>query len=90
MFFANNWFGKTIIKENKNKVKPLINVILNKFLKKIVMLNIILFTKTRKVIAKKSDTINQDNHYLAINNTINISKLVQLLVKNGIFKKQLG
>lgn len=72
-FFTNNQFDETIIKENKNKVRPSTNVILDKFFRKTVVLNIILLTKTRKVMAKKSDTINHDNHYLAINNTINIS-----------------
>lgn len=87
-FFVNNWFDKTIIKKNWNKVRLLTNTILDKFLKEIIILNIISFTKTRKIIAKKVYTTNYSNHYSAINNIIDILKLILLLAKNTAFKKQ--
>lgn len=59
-------------------------------MKKIVILNIILFTKIREVIVKKSGAINYDNYYSVINNIINILKLVYSLIKNSTFEKQLG
>lgn len=52
-FFADNRFGEIIIKENKNKVKPSTNAILDKFLREIVALNIISLAKTREIMAKK-------------------------------------
>lgn len=75
-FFADNWFGKIIIKENKEKVKPIANIILNKFLKGIVVLNIILLAKTREVIVKDSGITNYGNHHSVVNNTVDISKLI--------------
>ena len=88
-FFADDWFSKTIIKKNKDKVKPSANVILDEVLRETVVLNIISLAKTREVMARESGATNHDNHYSAINNTVNVSKLVQLLVKDGVFEKQL-
>lgn len=51
------------------------------------MLNIISLAKMRKVMARKSDVINYNNHHSAVNNTINDSKLVELLVEENIFKE---
>lgn len=89
-FFRNNWFQKTIIKKNKNKVKLLINTIADKFLIEIVIINIILFAKIGEAMTKKIDTTNYNNHHSIVNNIINISKLVQLLIENNILEKQLG
>lgn len=60
----------------KNKEKLLANIILNKFLRKIVLLNIISFAKTREIIVKEGSIINYGNCHLAINNIVDISKLV--------------
>lgn len=63
-FFANNWFGKTIIKKNKNEVRLLAIAILDKYLRETITLNILLFTKTRGVMAKENPITNYDNHDL--------------------------
>lgn len=89
-FFANNCFSKIIIKENKDKIRPSANAILDKFLRETVTLNIILFAKTRDVIVGKNSAINHSNYYLAVNNSVNISKLVQLLIKDSVFEEQQG
>lgn len=89
-FFVDNWFFETIIKENKDKVQPSANSIQDKFLKEIVMLNIISLVKTKEVITRESGTTNFYNHHSTVNNTINILKLVKLLVKDSIFEKKLG
>ena len=41
-------------------------------------------------MVRKSSAINHDNHHSIINNTIDVSKLVQLLVKDSVFEKHLG
>lgn len=87
-FFVDNRFSEIIINKNKNKVKLLANVTLAKFLKKIVMLNIISLAKSREVIVKESGVNNYDNHYLVINNIIDVLILVQLLVKESVLKEQ--
>lgn len=53
-------------------------------------MNIISLTKIKEVIARESGSTNHGNHYSAVNNTVNVSKLVQLLVEDGVFEKQLG
>ena len=83
-FFIDNWFGKTIIKKNKDKVRPLIS---DRFLREIVALNIISLAKTREVMARKSGATNYGNHHSTVNNILDILKLVQLLVKDGVFEK---
>ena len=75
-FFADDWFGETIIKKNKDKVRPLTNAILDKFLKETVMLNIISFAKTREIMARESGVTNHGNYHLVVNNTDDVSKLV--------------
>lgn len=45
-------------------VRQLANNILEKFLKKTVILNIISLAKTKEVIAEKSNITNDGNHYL--------------------------
>lgn len=89
-FSIDNWFDKTIIKKNKDKVRPSANAILHEFLKEIVALNIISLTKTRKVMNRENGAVNHGNYYSAINNTIHISKLFQLLVEDGMFEEYLG
>ena len=86
-FFADNRFGETIIKENKNKVRILVNATSDKFLRETVGLNIISLAKTREVMARKSGITNHGNYHLAVNNIIDVSKLVQLLVKDSIFEE---
>lgn len=75
-FFVDDQFNKTIIKKYKDKVRLSVNIILNKFLKKTIVLNMISFTKTREIIVRKNSATNYDYYYSAINITINISKLV--------------
>ncbi len=41
-------------------------------------------------MTKKSDATNHGNHHSGINNTVDVLKLVQLLVEDGVFEKQLG
>lgn len=62
-FFRNNWFGETIIRENKDKIKLLTNVILIEFFRKTIALNFISFAETRKIRGKKSDATNYSNYY---------------------------
>lgn len=41
-------------------------------------------------MVRKSGITNHSKHYLAVNNTIDILKLSQLLVTDGIFEESLG
>lgn len=75
-FFANYYFDKIIIKKNKNIIRLLVNAILDKFLKNIIILNMILFAKIWEIIVKKKSTINHNNNYSTINNTIKILKFL--------------
>lgn len=53
-FFVDDWFDKTIIKKNKDKVRLLANTLLNEFLKETVALNIMIsLVKIREVMTKK-------------------------------------
>lgn len=41
-------------------------------------------------MVRKSGITNHSKHYLVVNNTIDILKLSQLLIKDGIFEESLG
>ena len=84
-FFADDGFSKTIIKENMNKVKQSANAILDKFLGKTIALNIISYAIITEVMTRKSGATHYCNYYSVINNTIDFSKLIQLLVENNVF-----
>ena len=86
-FFVDNWFNKTIIKKSKDQVRLLANVISDKFLRETVILNIISLTKTKKVMVRESGATNYGHYHLVINNIVDISKLVQLLVEDGVFEE---
>lgn len=88
-FFADNQFNETIIKGNKDKVRLSANTTSDKFLRETIALNIIPLAKTREVMAKESGITNHGNHHSAINNTIDISQLVQLLIEDGVCEEQL-
>lgn len=90
IFFANDCFGETIIKKFKDNVNLLANAISDKFLKKIVALNILSLAKIRKIMAQKSDATNQGNYYSMINNIVDVTKLVQLQVEECVFEKLVG
>lgn len=80
----------TIIKKNKDKFKSSANAILDKFLRDIIALKIISLAQTREIMARENGATNYNNHHSAVHNTIDISKLVQLLVKDCVFEKRLG
>lgn len=71
-FFLGNRFGKTIIKENKYKVRSSANAISDEFLKEIVVLNIISFAKTKEVMTRENSATNYGNRYLAVNNIVDV------------------
>ena len=52
-FFADDRFGETIIKENKDKVRPSANVTLDEFLREIIALNIYHLLKLEKLWSEK-------------------------------------
>lgn len=52
-FFTNDQFGETIIKENKNKIRPSANAILDKFLRKTAVLILYHLLKLEKLWLKK-------------------------------------
>lgn len=89
-YFTKDWFREIIIKKNKDKVRLSANSILDKFLRETVALNIISLAKSRKTMIKKSGTTNYGNYHLAINNTVDISKLVQILIEDCVFEEQLN
>lgn len=74
--YIDDWFGETIINDNKDKVGLLVNITLDEFFKETIALNIISLAKTRKIMAKESDAINHSNYHSVVNNNINILKLV--------------
>lgn len=59
-----------------DKVKPSINIILKKFLREIIALNIKSAIKTNEIIVRKGNAINHSNYYLVINNIIDVLKLI--------------
>lgn len=89
-FLVDDLLGKSIIKKNKDRIRPLANATSDEFLGETIALNIISLAKTREIMARESDVTNHGNPYLAVNNTVEVLKLVQLPVKIDVFEEQLS
>lgn len=75
MIYLDDYFNKIIIIKYKDKIKVLVNLNLDKFLKKNIILNIVLLNKIKDIIIRKNSIINNNNKIFLINIFINILKL---------------
>lgn len=67
-FYIDNCFRKIIIKLCKEKVRLLSNIKSDQFLQKVVILNILLLYKIKKVIAHITKSISYGNYHFVVNN----------------------
>lgn len=89
-FYADNQFKKIIIKLCKKKVKPSSNAKSDKFLKKIIMPNVLFLWKIKEVITRAIWSTSHKNHYSIIGSNFDLSLLVKILVEDKIFKLKVG
>lgn len=66
------------------------NAKLDKFLRKIVSLNIVLFWHCKNNIMRAIDVMRHDNWHSMISNYKNIRLFIKYMMENFVFKKQPG
>ena len=89
-FYANNRFGEIIIKLCKEKVKLSSNTKLDEFLQEDIAPNVFLLWKIKEVMARTTQSTSYGNYHSLVGFTFNLSLLVKILVKDKIFKFEVG
>ena len=87
MFYTNDWFGKTIIKLNKKKIWPFINLKTDKFLREIIASNVLVLWKSKEVIARVTNTTKHENRHAVVETYNNVIFVVKLLISEKAFEK---
>lgn len=87
---ANNRFGKKIILLNKKKVCFFTNVKSDKFLWKIVALNVLSLLAYKEAISQTTGITSYGNCHYFITKLLDISVLMKYITDNSIFNKKLS
>ena len=89
-FYSNNCFDKTIIKLNKEKIRPSSNVKTDYNFREIISLNVLALWKSKKIIARAIEAKRYGNCHLMVKSDQDISFVMNLLVAEAPFQKKLG
>lgn len=85
-FYADDRFGKTIIKLCKEKVRPSSNASSDKFLQEIIAPNVLSLWKIKEVMAGAIQSTSHGNHHSPVGSTSDLSLLVKILVEDKVFE----
>lgn len=89
-FYADDRFGKTIIKLNKEKVRPSANAKFNVFLRETIALNVMSLSKSKKILAQATGATWHENCHSIVNTRSDVILIVKLIQETNIFGIQPG
>lgn len=89
-FYPDDCFGETIIKLNKEKIRPSSNAKTNHFLREVVAPNVLTLWKTKKVMAKATGATNHGNRHAVVETYHDVMFTVNLLLAGEVFKNKPG
>ena len=89
-FYADDRFGETIIKLNKEKVRPSSNAKSDEFLRKTIALNVMSLWKSKEVLAQATGATRHGSRHSVVDTTVDVDFLVKLLLEINIFDMQPG
>ena len=89
-FYADDRFGETIIKLNKEKIQPSANAKTDHFFKEVVALNQLLLWKSKSMMAQATGAMNHGNRHAAVDTNHDIKVVVDLLVPEKPFEQRQG
>lgn len=87
---ANDHFRKRIILLNKEKVRPLVNIKSDKFLKEVVALNILLLWKCKAAVLCTTGATLYGNRYFLVAKLLDVSLLIKHIADNSILEEKLS
>lgn len=88
--YVDDWFCETIIKLNKKKIWPFTNLKIDKFLREVIISNILVLSKNKEIMVYVIRVIKHGNWYAIIEIYNNVTFVVKLLVIEKAFKKILS
>lgn len=84
-FYANDWFGETIIKLKKEKIRPSANAKSDEFLREVVAPNVFTLWKSKEVIAQATGATSHGSYYLVVDSFKDVLFIVKLLLIEDVF-----
>ncbi len=84
-FYADDYFGETIIKLCKEKVKPSSNAKSDQFLQEVIAPNVLSLWKIKEVMARAIESTSHDNYHSVVSSISDLSLIVNLLVEDAVF-----
>ena len=89
-FYADNRFGKTIIKLNKEKIRPSANAKSDNFFRNVVAPNVLTLWKSKEVMANTCGATDHGNCHSVVDTYYNVMFIIDLLVLDKVFEKRPG
>lgn len=89
-FIPDDRFGETIIKLNKEKVRPSANAKTDEFLREVVAPNVLTLWKSKKVMAKVVKATDHGNRHKVVNSFHDVTFVVNLLLLESVFEEKPG
>ncbi len=86
-FMANNWFGKKIILLNKKRIYLSINISSNKFLREIIVINVIFLWKYQEAVSHIIRATLHINCHSFVAKLPNVSLLIKYIIEDSLFLK---
>ena len=89
-FFADDRFGETIIRLNKEKIRPSANAKTDAFFKTVLAPNVLALWKSKHVMANACGATDHGNCHFVVNTYYNVKFVVDLFVSDKVFVKHPG
>ena len=89
-FYPDDRFGETIIKLNKEKIRPSSNAKADYNLREVISLNVLALWKNKEIMARATGATRHGNHHSVVRSDEDISSVLNLLVAEDPFQEELG
>lgn len=89
-FYADDRFGETIIKLNKEKIRPSANAKSDEFLREVVAPNVLTLWKSKEVMAQATGATSHGSHHSVVDSFKDVSFIVKLLLIEDVFLEKPG
>lgn len=89
-FYPDDRFGETIIRLNKEKVRPSSNAKSDIFLRETVAMNVMSLWKSKNILAQATGATSHGNRHSIVSNYPDMRFLIGLLVESAVFEIKPG
>lgn len=89
-FFADDRFGETIIKLNKEKIRPSANAKTDTFFRNVVAPNVLTLWKCKEIMADTCGATDHGNRHSVVDTYHDVVFVIDLLLLDKVFEKNPG